>query len=62
MTIMKEYLEKRIKEVRKEKDMWLEKLKYNEHGEARLYYLECVARLNELVDLLSKMNRGDINE
>lgn len=52
---MKEYLEKRIKEVRKEKDMWLEKLKYNESGDARLYYLECVARLNELLDLQMEM-------
>ena len=52
---MKEYLEKRIKEVRQEKDRWLEKLKYNEHGDARLYYLECVARLNELLDLQMEM-------
>ena len=52
---MKEYLEKRIKEVREEKDMWLEKLKYNEHDDARLYYLECVARLNELLDLQMEM-------
>lgn len=52
---MKEYLEKRIKEVREEKEMWLEKLKYNEHGDARLYYLECVARLNELLDLQMEM-------
>ena len=52
---MKEYLEKRIKEVREEKDMWLEKLKYNEHGDVRLYYLECVARLNELLDLQMEM-------
>lgn len=56
---MKEYLEKRIKEVREEKDMWLEKLKYNEHGDARLYYLECVARLNELLDLQMEMLKND---
>lgn len=57
---MKEYISKRLEELRKEKEMWLDKLQYNENDVSRVYYLECIARINELLDLQAKM--GEVNE
>ncbi len=57
---MKEYIIKRLKELREEKEMWLDKLQYNENDVSRVYYLECIARINELLDLQAKM--GEVNE
>lgn len=57
---MKEYIIKRLKELREEKEMWLDKLQYNENDVFRVYYLECISRINELLDLQAKM--GEVNE
>ena len=57
---MKEYIIKRLKELREEKEMWLDKLKYNENDVSKVYYLECIARINELLDLQAKL--GEVNE
>lgn len=57
---MKEYISKRLDELRQEKEMWLDKLQYNENDISRVYYLECIARINELLDLQAKL--GEVNE
>ena len=57
---MKEYISKRLDELRQEKEMWLDKLQYNENDVSRVYYLECIARINELLDLQAKL--GEVNE
>ena len=57
---MKEYISKRLDELRQEKEMWLDKLQYNENDDSRVYYLECIARINELLDLQAKL--GEVNE
>lgn len=57
---MKEYISKRLEELRQEKEMWLDKLQYNENDVSRVYYLECIARINELLDLQAKL--GEVNE
>ena len=59
---MKEYISKRLEELREEKEMWLDKLQYNEDEDARLYYLECIARINELLDLQAELEKSEVNE
>ena len=58
---MKDYINKRLKELREEKEMWLDKLQYNENDVSRVYYLECIARINELLDLQAELERSDAN-
>ena len=57
---MKEYIEKRIKEVRKEKELWLEILEKNESDEyARTEYLIKYDVLKELLEIQEVMNGDD---
>lgn len=58
---MKDYINKRLKELREEKEMWLDKLQYNENDVSRVYYLECIARINELLDLQAELEKSDVN-
>ena len=63
MKYLKEYIEKRIEELKEQKERYMDELTYNEDSHPyREMYFETIARINELVDLLSEMNRGDINE
>lgn len=59
---MKEYISKRLDELRQEKEMWLDKLQYNENDVSRVYYLECIARINELLDLQAELEKSEVNE
>lgn len=53
---MKEYIEKRIKEVRQEKNMWLDKLEKNENEDyARTEYLISYSVLAELLEIQERM-------
>lgn len=52
---MKEYIEKRIEELKVEKNYYLEKLDYNERNEsARSKYFEILAVIDEL-EVLQRM-------
>ena len=54
---MKEYIKNRLEELRKEKEIWLSKLEFNENEEtARLQYLITIAKMNELLELELKVN------
>lgn len=53
---MKEYIEKRIEDLKVEKNYYLEKLDYNERNEsARTMYFEICARIDELEGLQRMM-------
>ena len=63
MKYIKEYIEKRIEELKEQKERYMDELTYNEDSHPyREMYFETIARRNELVDLLSEIKRGDINE
>lgn len=59
---MKEYLKKRIEELRQEKELWLFKLGQKEDEAFKICYLESIARLNECLDLLAEVERREKNE
>ena len=60
---MKEYLIKRIEEVRKEEDMWLDKYTENyENDYYRIEFLKASAVRSELCEILIKISNGEINE
>ena len=57
---MKEYIEKRIKEVRQEKEMWLDNLEYNENEDyARTEYLISYSVLVELLEIQERMKQNE---
>lgn len=57
---MKEYIEKRIKEVRKEKELWLEILeKYESDEYARTEYLISYSVLAVLLEIQERMEQND---
>ena len=60
---MKEYLEKRIEELKIEKARYMDAMTFNENAEPyREMYFETIAKMNELLDLQLKLIRGEINE
>lgn len=58
-----EIINERIKRLELEKEMWLNKMNYNEEGYERKCFNNCIERINELLDLLDEINlKGESNE
>ena len=57
---MKEYIEKRIEELKEEKSYYLEKMSYNENNEsARSKYFETLAVIDEL-EVIERMLKENV--
>lgn len=48
---MKEYIERRIRELKQEKDYWLEQMDRYKEEQYKNEYLRCLYKLDELYDL-----------
>ena len=56
---IKNYINKRLTDLKEEKELWLFKLNQVEDETYKICYLETIAKMDELLDLLSRFGEQE---